>query len=71
MKVNAILILASAVSVLAAPVAEAQPADEVTARADYGAYGKYGNYGQYKPPASYASYGAYRRAVDWVKDIFV
>jgi len=41
MKVNAILILTSAASVLAAPVAEAQPAEEVTARAEYGAYGEY------------------------------
>ena len=46
MKVNAVLILASAASVLAAPAPVAQPADApVETRTDDG-YGKYSDYGK-------------------------
>ncbi|KAK7935866.1 hypothetical protein PG985_001361 [Apiospora marii] len=71
MKINALILLASAASVLAAPVADAKPAEVVAARDDYGSYGKYGTYENYPPPpTSYTTYGTYRRAVDWVKGVF-
>ncbi|KAK8136190.1 hypothetical protein PG984_004130 [Apiospora sp. TS-2023a] len=50
MKINALIVLASAASVLAAPVADAKPAEAVAARDDYGSYGAYGTYDNYPPP---------------------
>ena len=41
MKINALIVIASAASVLAAPVADAKPAEAVAARDDYGSYGEF------------------------------
>ncbi|KAK7954089.1 hypothetical protein PG988_014783 [Apiospora saccharicola] len=50
MKINALIVLASAASVLAAPVADTKPAEAVAAIDDYGSYGTYENYPPPPPP---------------------